>query len=116
MNYGRKGSWVEVVNKVPFRSCFLYWDTDEYYCDDELIKAGVKVRFKGEFISKITEKSPFRGILITCWTRDNEKIKEILTKLDKRLIIIEPEYDRFLSEWSQGLEEMTKEPPHDKTV
>jgi len=102
MNMNHNGSWIEIKCWIPFRSWYLYWDKKEYYGYYEFKRKEVKVRrIKGKFISS---KYPFIGVCISCWNKDKTKVEEALSRVDRKLFIIDKDYNKFLNKWRAGIE------------
>ena len=102
MNYN--GSWMELECWIPFRSWYMYWDKDECYGNYEFKRKEVKIRYiKGKFMSA---DHPFRGMLISCWSKDKTKVEEAMGEVDKKLHIIDKDYTNFLNKWRAGVEEV----------
>lgn len=82
--------WLEIVNRVPFRSTYAYFDTENHCIDPELEKEDVKVRFHNEEFAN--DNLPFRVCFLNCWTRDKEKVERMLMRLANRLSCLDSDY------------------------
>lgn len=111
MKISKTGSWLSIEHKIPFRSCYLYWDIEPYLGVEEFKKEKIKVKyFKKRFVHKSDPNFPFIGVIITCWTKDQARVEEVLNRVDKKLKFIEKkEYMEFVRKWYQNLLSLTKE-------
>lgn len=93
MKSARNHSWIQLNNHIPFRTTFFYWDEEE-----SLFK--VRTKLKYVFVHK---DYIFKGIVITCWTKDKEEIIEELNKINSRLEKENQDYKQFIINWHQNM-------------
>ena len=107
MRFGKNASWVKIENKMPFRSSYFYWDIEPYISSKFFHEKNIKVKyFKRAFVHK---EYPLKGIIFSCWTKDEEEVEKILNLIDKKLMIIEKDYMEFMQKWHQNLLDLTRE-------
>ena len=98
-------SWIKIKSWIPFRSYYMYWDKrnvdNYYYGDDEFINRNVKVKFKK--VEYRHNEKPYIAIFITCWRKDQKKVEEALDALNKKLKIIDLNYEKFLKDWQETI-------------
>ena len=95
--------WLQVKNRVPFRSTFLFWDLkDKMLIMKKLKKLGVKVRHVSSFTK---DGSDIVGIFISCWNKDFDVVIQTMHEADKKLMVLSENYVKFKNDWLKRLVE-----------
>ena len=94
--------WIQINHWIPFRICYLYFDTKKFLGNNEFKHKKIKIR-------KITHFSYFGfnyvGVIITGWSKDKHKIEETLDIINTKIVLnpFNKDYLEFLKLWRNNL-------------
>ena len=109
---GENRSWISIKNYIPGRIQYFYWDDEINTGKNFFNVLKLNIKYKRKYFAH--PKKLFKGMIITGWKKDREKIEEILNAINYTLKEkYTNEYENFLEEWYKSFQEEMKNETRD---
>ena len=101
-NLKNNSPWIKINLLIPFRICYLYFDKEPFIGIKEFKKRKIKIREKHIFSYF---NFPYKGIIITGWIKDKDRIQETLNIINIKIALnpLNKDYLKFLKLWRNNI-------------